>query len=241
MRPAQRVVPAGGLPAPRRCLACDVREQAICGGLACCELSALQAVASFGRVDRGQSLFTEGDAAAYLLTLTEGTVRLSKMLADGRQQITGFAMPGDFLGLAFRDRYPYSADAVTPVAFCRFARGRFEDLVERHPAMERRLLEFAGRELALAQEQMLLLGRKTARERLASFLLAMAERQAQDDGQPLVTLPMGRADIGDYLGLTIETVSRTLSAFAGEKLIALPDTRHVALRDVAALRALAEG
>ena len=130
-------------------------------------------------------------------------------MADGRRQVVGFLVPGDFLGLAFGRTYVYTAEAITAVAACRFQRSRFMELLEELPALEREILGRTSNELAAAQQQMLLLGRKTARERLASFLADLAER-SDADGGPL-ELPMGRADIADHLGLTIETVSRTFT------------------------------
>jgi CRP/FNR family transcriptional regulator len=155
-------------------------------------------------------------------------LKLSKLLPDGRRQITGFLLPGDYLGLAFAERYICSAEAVTPVRLCRFPRSAFLALLDQFPALEKALLGRAATELAAAQKQMLLLGRKTARERVASFLLQLAEREGADDGMAM-DLPMTRTDIADYLGLTIETVSRTLTNLRKTGLIALPDPHHLSI------------
>jgi CRP/FNR family transcriptional regulator len=137
----------------------------------------------------------------------------------------GFALPGDFLGLALQDRYGVAAEAVNQVRVCRFARSAFSSFVDGKPHLLRRLHEFAGHELSLAQDQMLLLGRRSADEKLAAFLLNLQSRYGRiGSASVLVPLPMSRQDIADYLGLTIETVSRTFTKFARDKLLVIvPD------------------
>jgi CRP/FNR family transcriptional regulator len=187
-------------------------------------------------------LLVEGDEAESLFNITAGTVKIYKLLADGRQQITGFLFPGDFVGLATAERYAYSAEAVTDVTWCRFPRRKLERLLTDVPALERRLLGIASNELAAAQEQMLLLGRKTAREKLASFLLMLSRRMERAGRAPSpIALPMTRADIGDYLGLTLETVSRVFSQFRRDRRIAFRRGGSVELLDPTALATIAEG
>jgi len=187
-------------------------------------------------------IFVETEPAENLFNVTEGTVKIYKMMADGRRQVTGFLFPGDFLGLVRSESYAYSAETVTDATLCRFPRSRLEALLEELPNLEQRLLGMASDELAAAQDQMLLLGRKSARERVASFLLMLSKvagRQGHS-GSP-VAIPMSRADIADYLGLTIETVSRTLTQFSLRRLIHLLDDRQVQLVDPAALYEVAVG
>jgi CRP/FNR family transcriptional regulator len=157
-------------------------------------------------------------------------MRVYKLLPDGRRQITGFLFAANFLGIAASAGYSYSADAITDVQLCRFRRRQLRALFERFPKLESRMLGIATDELTAAQDQMLLLGRKTASEKLASFLLGMAKR-ARADGAAVnhVPLPMTRADIADYLGLTIETVSRTLSRFKRSGLIDIGDGHSITL------------
>jgi CRP/FNR family transcriptional regulator len=207
------------------CDECTVRGLAVCGSLSDTELPDLAAMASTKRLEPGQTLFHEGDTAQDVYTLTHGILKLYKLMGDGRRQITGFLLPGDFLGLAYSQVYVYSAEAVAQTTVCRFPRRQFMRLLDRYPALEKDLLGRASSELAAAQDQMLLLGRKTARERLATFLEKVAMRHDARPGQA-VPLPMSRTDIADYLGLTIETVSRTFSALKAERLIALPDKSH---------------
>ena len=210
------------------CEACTVRHLSICDALDARELDRLNAIVTQNRIAPHQLIFHEGDPAAHLFNVIEGAVKIYKLLADGRRQITGFLFPGDFLGIALHDHYTYSAEAVTAVRICRFPRGKFENLLQEFPKLENRLLQTASNELAAAQDQMVLLGRKSAAERVASFIVTLAAR-ARQRRQPdkLLTIPMSRADIGDYLGLTIETVSRTFTRLRKSGSIALPDNHHV--------------
>ena len=198
----------------------------------------LIAMAVGRRTAAGRMLFEEGDPADDVFTITAGMVKLYKLMSDGRRQIVGFLVPGDFLGLAFGRTYVYSAEAVVATTTCRFGRGQFLALLDACPTLEKEILARTATELAAAQEQMLLLGRKTARERVASFLLALARRRGTDPGRPL-ELAMSRADIADYLGLTMETVSRTLGRLGKDRLIELVDAHTVVLRRLAALEQVA--
>jgi len=202
------------------CAECGVRLVSVCGALELSELNALEKISRVTRFTPKATLFEQGALAGSVFNITEGVVRLYKSLPDGRRQIMGFALPGDFLGLALMDRYGVTAEAVTPVRVCRFARAAFLSYIDDKPHLLRRLHEFAGHELSLAQDQMLLLGRKTAEEKVAAFLINLQTRYGRIGPMSVtVELPMSRQDIADYLGLTIETVSRTLTKLAREKVI----------------------
>ena len=222
------------------CDACDVRTLAVCSALTGEQIPRLAAIARDRHVAAGQTLFLEGDPAEDVFTLTTGMLTLYKLMSDGRRQITGFLVPGDFLGLAFGRSYVYGAEAVTPATLCRFRRPQFLALLEEFPAMEKALLGRAATELAANQEQMLLLGRKTARERLASFLLRLASRQGMGEGTP-IELPMSRSDIADFIGLTIETVSRTFTQLRKEGVVRLPDAHRVTVLSWPRLERVAGG
>jgi CRP/FNR family transcriptional regulator len=159
-------------------------------------------------------------------------------MPDGRRQVTGFADPGHFLGLAAIDRYGFSAEALTPLKLCRFTHDGMKLLMTQFPALEQRILRETSRDLAQAQGHTLLLGRKTARERLASFLVELGRKCPQSNA---IELSMTRTDIADYLGLTIETVSRTLNALRRDGLIDIEHVTGIRLKDREALRALAAG
>ena len=165
-----------GMQTQNPCAACTVRVLSLCDALDERDLPRLSAISSSQTLTPHETFVVEGDPAVHLFNVTDGAVKVYKLLADGRQQITGFLFPGDFLGLSSGGRYAYSAEAITEVTFCRFERKRLERLLDDFPRMEKRLLGIASNELAAAQDQMLLLGRKTAREKLASFLLMLARR-----------------------------------------------------------------
>jgi len=224
------------------CADCSVRDMSVCAVLAPDELENLAAIANDYVVPEGRAVINEGDDATSLFNVTAGVLKLYKLLPDGRRQITGFLYPGDFLGLAVNDRYGYTAETVEPVRLCRFPRAPLEVLLNTYPRLKDRLFTMASNELAAAQDQMLLLGRKTARERIATFLLLLqtgAKRRGQSPNP--VRLPMNRGDIADFLGLTTETVSRTISNLKRSGTIALRETGMVEIRDHEALNEIAGG
>jgi CRP/FNR family transcriptional regulator len=206
------------------------------------ELVEVASISTNLEIGPGEPLFDEGEPADYVYNVTAGCLKVYKLLADGRRQVTGFLFAGDFLGLSNESNYAYSAEAVTHAALCRFSRRKLEGVLERYPKMEKRLLSMASNELAAAQEQMLLLGRKSAKEKIASFLL-MLSRRSQQRGQAAnpVAVPMSRTDIGDYLGLTTETVSRTFTHLKTEGVIKVLPGGKVELAKVDQVRDIAEG
>ena len=228
--------------APDPCARCDARPNSVCNAIGDEDLGRLAALAQVIEAQPGSSFIHEGEPASHFFNVTRGTAKLFKLLPDGRRQITGFATVGHFLGLAVSDTYAFSAEAIEPVRYCRFSRAKLRSLLNEFPAMEARLLEVAANELVAAQEQMLLLGRKTARERLASFLI-MQSRPMTGCGhaRSRFPLPMTRGDIADYLGLTIETVSRTLTHLRKEGLIDIPGPGILVVHDRRALENLAGG
>lgn len=222
------------------CAACDIRQLSICNVLSANELARLRTIISTVHVAAGGTVINEGAPAEDLFNVVAGTVKLYKLLSDGRRQITGFLFPGDFLGIALNDIYAYTAEAIEPLQLCRFPRRKLEVLLGEMPRLERRLFGEVAHELAAAQDQMLLLGRKTAKERLASFLLGLSGRavKRRQQATPL-PLPMSRADIADYLGLTTETVSRSFTQLRQAKLIAKDRQNRVEIRDFEQLTELA--
>ncbi len=224
------------------CANCGARPLGVCADLKGHELQSMACASETVTAQPGQALFHEGDPNPFVFNVVDGAVKLYRLLPDGRRQITGFLFQGDFLGLGGRGASSFTAEALTPLNTCRFRRSDFDQLLNALPALEHRLVALAGDELMAAQEQIVLLGRKTARERLASFLTRLAERQVQLGGpEGHVHLPMTRLDIADYLGLTIETVSRVFTQFKTSGLIKLLPGNDVALPDPAALKALGEG
>ena len=187
---------------------------------------------------RGAALFWEGDKAGQIFDVLEGVMRIYRIMPDGRRAVMGFIHPGDVLGVSFQDRYLFTAEAVTPVKVRRFARGRFFTVINKSPALRPQLFAILCDEMSAAQDQMLLLGRKTAEERVVSFLLAIRRKTAQREE---IELPISRQDIADYLGLTIETVSRTMTSLTRRGLIASRARHTVTLRKLSALREIAGG
>lgn len=222
------------------CFDCTVRIEAVCGVLDNEELRAFRHSGMTARIASGRTLFHEGDRADNVYTLTTGLLRLSKLLPDGRRQITGFVFPGDFLGITMEDEHAFTAEAVADSELCRFPRPRFDGFIEAHPNMERRLYALAAHELAAARQQLVLLGRKTAAEKVASFLLMLAGRDSGAE-RDTVAMPMSRSDVADYLGLRIETVSRELSALKAARLIRMTSAYELRILDRERLEALAEG
>ncbi len=229
------------------CDACAVRHRAVCGALSDDEIAHLNAIARFKRFAPSQVILRDHEESGYFANVIAGVVKLTKTLADGRQQIVGLQFPSDFLGRPFRMRSPYFAEAASNVTLCTFERGRFERLVAEYPGIERRLFEHTLDELDAAQEWMLLLGRKSAGEKLASFLLMVARRTRQVGCSPAKALDfakfelaLSRSEIADYLGLTIETVSRQITGLKQSGIIALESTRTVVVPDIAKLERAAE-
>jgi CRP/FNR family transcriptional regulator len=227
------------LPLGHPCHGCEARNKAVCGVLDCANLAQFKNLGWTMKLSPGQTLFYEGDPATRVFTLTRGTLKLYKLLADGRRHVTGFMHPGNFLGISIDDEHAFSAEALEDAQLCWFPRNRFDDFVEEHSSMERELYLMAAHELAAAQQQMVLLGRKTATERLASFLMLLSER-ANGDCASSIKLPMSRSDIADYLGLTKETVSRVFSAFRRDRVIRLRSVNEVEIVDRGALEQLAD-
>jgi len=180
---------------------------------------------------RNTEIFGEDEPADFLYKVVSGSVRTSKILSDGRRQIGGFYLPGDIFGLEFAATHALSAEAVTDAKVLVVKRSALNALAGRDASVAARLFALTGRELHRAQERIVLLV-KSAQERVAGFLLEMSERLALDDA---IELPMSRQDIADYLGLTIETVSRTLTSLESAAAIEVTTARRIRLRNRSAL------
>jgi CRP/FNR family transcriptional regulator len=204
-------------------------------------LDMLDRIGSAMRIERERAIFLEGDPADHYYKVLSGTVRLYSMLADGRRQIVQFVFPSQFFGLSAAKDYAMSAEAVSDVSLIRYPRRHVDNLFASEHSIARVALDLANDELRAAQRQMILLGRRTARERLVVFLLDMADqaKPGEADGA-FFHLPMTRRDIADYLGLTIETVSRVFGQLKRARLIELKGSHDVALLKPQALSELIE-
>lgn len=222
------------------CLQCTVRTLSVCAALEPDEAEALVKLAKGMCFDAHQPLFRQDELATSVYNITSGAIRLSKVLPDGRCQVVGFALPGDFLGLAMSDRNVFSAHALTATTVCQFRREAFSDLVDEKPHLLRRLYGATSHELSLAHDQMCMIGRRTGEEKVAAFLLGLRERWSRVDGSSVhIALPMTRQDMADFLGLTIETVSRKFSLLVKQKVIIItPD--GIRVLDIAKLKVLSK-
>jgi CRP/FNR family transcriptional regulator, nitrogen fixation regulation protein len=195
---------------------------------------AMELMGSLMRFGPNEEIFGENEPADYVYKVTKGAVRTYKILSDGRRQIGGFYLPGDIFGLEMGKEHQFSAEAINDATVLVIRRSAIVSLAERDCEAARELWTFTGRELHRVQEHMMLLV-KSAQQRVACFLLEMAERLTTTDA---IELPMSRQDIADYLGLTIETVSRTMSQLVCDHAIGLPTSRRIVLRNRGALREL---
>ena len=182
---------------------------------------------------RNSEIFGENEPAEYLYKVVSGSVRTYKILSDGRRQVGGFYLPGDIFGLEFADEHTLSAEAISDAKVLVVKRSALNALAGRDASVAQQLFTLTGRELHRVQDRILLLI-KSAQERVAGFLLEMSERASQNN---TIELPMSRQDIADYLGLTIETVSRTLTSLETAAAIEVSTSRRIVLRNRAALAA----
>jgi CRP/FNR family transcriptional regulator len=221
------------------CAHCQVRHLAVCSVLTHEEMHALDAVASSQVLEPGAVLARQGDPRRHVFTVIRGALRLARLSPDGRRQVAGFALPGDFVGLSGAPDYQHDVEALGETELCRFSLDSMQRLVEQFPHLRGKLLERACNELDMARDQMMALARKNPTERIADFLLKLSAQQvhAGGSGSP-VFLPMPRSDIADHLGLTVETVSRCLTGLRSKGLISLPETYRIEILDRAGLEAI---
>lgn len=224
----------------RPCVACEARGLAVCGALSDHDLAELSDVSRKRTLEAGDPLFFEGDEPGAYYVVRDGAIKLYKLMEDGRRQVVGFLFKGDMIGETYRPTYNFTAEAMEQTELCQLSKDKFEFFIDGSAALSRRLLTLASSGVADAQNQMLLLGRKTAKERLASFLLWMSEHAVERGDDPLhLYVPMSRADIGDYLGLTIETVSRTITKLKKDGIIELGDRSLIHIKNLSGLKMLA--
>jgi len=187
---------------------------------------------------RNEPIFNQDDPAEQVYRIVSGTVRLCRYMPDGRRYIVDFLLPGDLMGFVESPDLPVCAEAVTDVNLVCFPRASFDRLAEQNADVRAHLLRHLSNNLLTAQQHLFVLGCQKARERVASFLVRLADRMGVSCGDRL-DLPMSRQDIADHLGLTIETISRTITALRGAGAVLIPNAHQIVLRDMAALRILA--
>jgi CRP/FNR family transcriptional regulator len=227
---------------PLQCNDCAIRHRAICGVLSGDALARLNQIARNKTYRAGETIFFENDEVIYLGNVLSGVVKLGKLLPDGRQQIVGLQFASDFLGRAFKGHATCHAEAATDVELCIFPRKPFESLLSEIHDLEDRLFANTLDELDAARDWLLLLGRQSAREKVAKFLLMIARRipnigcgADEDDDAIRFDLPLSRADMADFLGLTIETVSRQITRLKTDGLIDVEQNRTITVPSVSRL------
>lgn len=222
------------------CADCPIRHRAVCARCETDELEALDAIKYYRTYEAGQPIIWSGDVMNFVGSVVSGIATLTQTMEDGRTQMVGLLLPSDFVGRPGRDGAAYNVVATTDLVMCCFRKKPFEDLMAKTPHIAHRLLEMTLDELDAAREWMLVLGRKTAREKIASLLSIIARRDASltPDGavnSMTFDLPLTREAMADYLGLTLETVSRQVSALKKDGVIALEGKRRVTVPDMGRL------
>nr|WP_269814370.1 Crp/Fnr family transcriptional regulator [Pseudogemmobacter bohemicus] len=222
------------------CGGCPIRHRAVCARCDSAEMETLEQLKFYRSFQAGQTVIWSGDRMDFVASVVSGIATLTQTMEDGRRQMVGLLLPSDFVGRPGRSIASYDVTATTDLVMCCFRRKPFEDMLVKTPHVAQRLLEMTLDELDAAREWMLLLGRKTAREKIASLLAIVARRDASlhmrdTQGKVSVELPLTREEMADYLGLTLETVSRQISALKrdgiirlhGKRLIEIPDYRRL--------------
>jgi len=229
------------VPKMRSCSDCPIRYNAVCSKCDVDEMRALEDIKYYRSYAAGQTIFFGGDSLEFVGSVVSGVSSLTRTLPDGRVQMVGLLLPGDFMGRPNRETIDCDVVAETDVMLCCFRRKPFERMIEETPHVGQRLLEMTLDELDAAREWMLVLGRKSAREKIASLLHMIAVRMASlksgETAAATFTLPITRETMANYLGLTIETVSRQMSALKKDGLIAFVDRRDISVPDLDDLRA----
>jgi len=224
---------------PIVCRACEARHRGICGALSPKQLTKLSKHTVLKRVKAGTELFTDADRVTTYSNILAGVVKLTKILIDGRQQIVGLQFAPYFLGRPFQSKRLMNAEATGDVSICSFPKTAIDRLIIESPDLEHRLLKQKLQELDEAREWMVTLGRKSAHEKIASFLLLIAihynPEALDEEGSITFDLPLRRTDIADFLGLTVETVSRNLTKLRKEGVVEIENNRHFTVPDLSRL------
>ena len=222
------------------CAQCPIRHRAVCARCETDELEQLEVIKYYRNYEAGQTIVWAGDKMDFVASVVHGVAALSQTMEDGRRQMVGLLLPSDFIGRPNRDHASYDVTATTDVQLCCFRRVPFQEMLVNTPHVSQRLLEMTLDELDAAREWMLLLGRKTAREKIASFLSIIARRDATlqsqvTSGRVAFDLPLTREAMADYLGLTLETVSRQMSSLKKDAIIELDGKRRIVVPDFESL------
>jgi CRP/FNR family transcriptional regulator, anaerobic regulatory protein len=220
-----------------QCSDCPIRHRAVCARCDTDELAQLEHIKYYRSFQAGQTIIWSGDRMEFVGSVVSGIATLTQTMEDGRRQMVGLLLPSDFVGRPGRPSVAFDITATTDLVMCCFRKKPFEEMMSATPHIAQRLLEMTLDELDSAREWMLVLGRKTAREKIASLIAIIARResalhQRRPKGVLSVDLPLTREEMADYLGLTLETVSRQISALKKDGVIVLEGNRHVSIPDI---------
>lgn len=219
-----------------KCSECPIRHRAVCARCDDDELAQLERIKHYRSFKAGQTIVWRGDDLTHVSSVVAGIATLSKTLDDGRMQMVGLLLPSDFIGRPGRETLDFDVTAASDVTLCSFERKPFERVLAETPHISQRLVEMAMDELDAARDWMVLLGRKTAREKLASFIQMLVQRSRIDSQSvPELVLPLTREEIASYLGLTLETVSRQFTQFRKDGIVEFKDRRNFSVLDHAGL------
>lgn len=224
-----------------RCSDCPIRHRAVCARCSEEELHMLERIKTYKTFKAGAQILWRGEEMVWFGSVVKGVATLGKTLEDGRTQMVGLLLPSDFIGRPGRKDIGFDVVATTDVTLCCFQRGPFEALLETTPHIAQQLADMALDELDAARDWMLLLGRKTAREKIATFIRMLVRRQhveALGLAPSALSLPLTRDEIANFLGLTLETVSRQLTALKKDGVLRFADRRRFEVADLDALHAL---
>ena len=222
-----------------KCTDCPIHHRAVCSRCDTQELLRLESMKKYRLFNAGETIFRRGEDLAYVASVVSGVASLNKALDDGRRQMVGLLLPSDFIGHPGRTRIEFDVVASSDVLLCCFDRAPFQQLLEEMPHISQRMIELAMDELDAARDWMLLLGRKTAEEKIATFIEMVVRRQhfVRRNGRPVdLILPLSRGDIANYLGLTLETVSRQIGKLKADGILEFADKRQFRVIDMERLQ-----
>ncbi len=215
-----------------RCAVCKIRSYSFCRCLHDDQLKVFSEISDEKEFRDKQTIFLQQGPSRHLYNITKGNIKIYKLLSDGRIQIIGFLYPGDFFGSYKRGKYNYSAEAIGNVRLCVFKQEVLDEYLEKNMNLSKELLHITSHELTLAQDRMGVLGKMNANERVAKFILNISDQRARIGWQDNpISLPMTRQDIADYLGLTLETVSREITRFKTSNLIKAMTSKQIFISD----------
>jgi CRP/FNR family transcriptional regulator len=218
---------------PATCRVCEARHGVVCGALAAAQLRELCRHSTRRKLDAGCEIVAQGEEVSSYSNIMNGVVKLCKVMPDGRQQIVGLQFAPDFIGRPFVPESTLSAEAATPTEICVFPRGLLDRMIADTPELQHNLHAQALKELDAAREWMLTLGRRTAQEKVASLLYLIATHaEPETTCSTTFDLPLSRAEIADFLGLTIETVSRQMTKLRKQGVIRIENNRHIVVPDM---------